>query len=440
MDLRPPPARSALRLALLALTLALLGVAPAAALAGSSTTYPSDGTFDANAGGWTQSGSCALLCSMTSTWDNTAGVGTPLGSLKSTFSAAVSVLGSGTATWRSPTFAWAPATPTSATFSVQRAATVAGLLGVGGAASWSASLVDETAGTTTSLVSEPLTTAMPFSLKSVSVTPSLLVQGHSYHLELATSMSVVLAAVSAAAVSFDQVALTGYVPSPPTIASASATPSSAGAGVSVQADGKGLSGTAWLEWGTTASLGQTTATIPVAAQSGNQTLALSLTGLNASTTYQYRVHVLTTDGEAITATQSFTTGAPTLGIALSGAVGLSALAPGQTSTGSGTVTVVSTGAWVLRVSDGGTSHPGHLLRTSGTTGADFLAAALGWSTSPLLGGTGGSGTLSGTPAVAATGALANVVTVTYSQPVGASEQLAFGAGYGLTTTWTVSAT
>jgi hypothetical protein len=427
-------------LALLVLALVALSAAPGSALAGSSQTYPSDGTFDTGTGGWTYSGSCALACSVAGTWDSTAGVGTPAGSLKTTFAAAVSVLGSGTGTWRSPTFVWAPATPTSATFSVQRAATVAGLLGLAGTASWNAVLVDETAVTSTTLVSETLSAAASFSLKSVPVTPSLLVQGHSYHLELATSMSVVLAAVSAASVSFDQVALTGYVPSPPTIASAAATPSNSGAGVSVQADSKGLSGTAWLEWGTGASLGQTTATVPVAAQSGNQTISLSLGGLSASTTYQYRVHVLTTDGEAITTTQSFTTGAPTLGIALSGAVALTGLGPGQTSTGIGTVTVVSTGAWVLRVSDSGAAHPGHLLRTTGTTGADFLATALGWSTSPLLGGTGASGTLSGTPVVAASGALANVVTVTYSQPVGASELLAFGNTYGLTTTWTVSAT
>jgi hypothetical protein len=134
------------------------------------------------------------------------------------------------------------------------------------------------------------------------------------------------------------------------------------------------------------------------------------------------------------------TTASVLGIASSGPVALTNFSPGQTATGTGSVTVTSTGpTWVLRIQDASVTNPGHLLRTSGSTGATALAQALQWSTTPLT-GTGGSGTLSGSAAVAASGTLSDVVSVTYSQVIGASEQLATGSVYGLTVTWTISAT
>ena len=132
--------------------------------------------------------------------------------------------------------------------------------------------------------------------------------------------------------------------------------------------------------------------------------------------------------------------ASVLGLAVSGAVVLTPLTPGSTSTGAGTVTVTSTGPWVLRVSDADASHPGHLLRTLGSTGTDFLASPLSWATTPMAGATGGSGALSGTAAVAASGTLTNVVTVGFSQPIGAGELLSSGSDYGLTVTWTISPT
>jgi hypothetical protein len=133
--------------------------------------------------------------------------------------------------------------------------------------------------------------------------------------------------------------------------------------------------------------------------------------------------------------------ASVLGIASSGPVALTNLTPGQTATGTGTVTVTSTGpTWVLRIQDASATNPGHLLRTTGSTGTSALAQALQWSASPSLGGTGGSGTLSGSATVAASGTLSDSVNVSYSQPVGATEQLAAGSVYSLTVTWTISAT
>ena len=69
-----------------------------------------------------------------------------------------------------------------------------------------------------------------------------------------------------------------------------------------------------------------------------------------------------------------------------------------------------------------------------------LAQALQWSASPSAGGTGSSGSLSGTSTVAASGTLSNVVTMNYSQQIGALEQLTTGSVYGLTVTLTVSST
>jgi hypothetical protein len=131
---------------------------------------------------------------------------------------------------------------------------------------------------------------------------------------------------------------------------------------------------------------------------------------------------------------------PTLGLSVSGPVVLAPFAPGQTATGSGTVAVVATGSWVLRVADLDGTTPGHLRRTAGTTGATSLADALDWQATPTLGGTGGSGTLSGSATAAASGTFSDVVNMDYSQHIGETEQLSTGSVYGLTVTVTVSST
>jgi hypothetical protein len=128
----------------------------------------------------------------------------------------------------------------------------------------------------------------------------------------------------------------------------------------------------------------------------------------------------------------------TLGLTVPTSVALANLLPGQTSQGSGAVAVVATGPWVLRLKDGASSNAGHLQRTVGTGGTSVLNNALAWSTTALH-GTGGSGTLNGTATTAASGTLVDTVTVTYSQNVDSTEQLAATNVYGLTVTWTLSA-
>jgi hypothetical protein len=149
--------------------------------------------------------------------------------------------------------------------------------------------------------------------------------------------------------------------------------------------------------------------------------------------------VLPAAGKADTQPVAGTTSS-VLGLSLSGAVALLNFAPGQTATGTGAVTVTSTGPWVLRLHDADATNPGHLLRTVGTSGASALAQTLQWSSAPTLGGTGASGSLTGSPALAASGSLSDLVNVTYTQPIGSTERLATGSVYGLTVTWTISAT
>lgn len=152
------------------------------------------------------------------------------------------------------------------------------------------------------------------------------------------------------------------------------------------------------------------------------------------------VALAATPGVALGAGQSVTgTIASTLGLGVPTPVVLTPLTPGSTSTGTGTVAVVANllDSWVMRVSDADPATPGRLRRTAGS-GAAALAQPLAWISTPLL-GTGGSGTLTGTPAVAASGTGIDTVAMGYSQPVGSGESLATGATYGLTVTVTVSA-
>jgi hypothetical protein len=128
-----------------------------------------------------------------------------------------------------------------------------------------------------------------------------------------------------------------------------------------------------------------------------------------------------------------------LGISISGPVTLTNFAPGRTATGAGTVTIIATGPWVLRLQDLNPATPGHLRRSTGTGGAVSLTNALEWTTTATL-GTGSSGTLSGASTVAASGPLSSIVSVGYTQRIGGAEKLVSGNVYSLSVTWTLSAT
>jgi hypothetical protein len=113
--------------------------------------------------------------------------------------------------------------------------------------------------------------------------------------------------------------------------------------------------------------------------------------------------------------------------------------PSTPGTSSSVVTVTSTQpSWNLTVHDSGVTTPGQMDRVNCVTRAplgDSLDNALSWS-APAA---GTSGSLSGTPAtVKANGSLVASVTVNFTQPIGATEDLTAGDCYGVTLTWTVT--
>jgi hypothetical protein len=119
--------------------------------------------------------------------------------------------------------------------------------------------------------------------------------------------------------------------------------------------------------------------------------------------------------------------------------------PGQTATASGAVMVTSTGPWYLKVADGGAATAGRMKRqhvaVTCETGTNELASALRVTGTPTLGGTSlGVVNIGATATNIASGTLSDVVTTSYSQPIGATEKLTTGCVYKLTATYTVTAT
>jgi hypothetical protein len=143
-------------------------------------------------------------------------------------------------------------------------------------------------------------------------------------------------------------------------------------------------------------------------------------------------------GSALAATSSNDV-AGTVGSELS----VSATAPGAMSfspstdgLSSSTVTVSSTqSAWTLSISDAGATTPGQLDKVDCTTrvaSSGSLASALGWA-GPAL-----SGSLSDTAATVKSGASVEDVAVSFTQAIGATEDLVADDCYQLAVTWTVT--
>ncbi len=126
-----------------------------------------------------------------------------------------------------------------------------------------------------------------------------------------------------------------------------------------------------------------------------------------------------------------------LGVTTPAALAFSHAAP---ATASSVATVTSTQTlWTLSISDAagtGGANPGKMLKTAGAGPATVgtpLANALQWSPQ---GGT--LAALSGTPATVGTGTLVGTKTVTFSQALGATENVTAGDAYALTAKYTVN--
>lgn len=169
---------------------------------------PSNTTFSGSAAGWSSASSCSLLCTVTNAYDD--GSGNPSGSIATSFATALGLLSTatGVGTWSSDSFTWTAGAPGAVTVALDRRATVSGLLAVGGTATYAVRLVDETVPGSTTLLSGTLTGDdagwVPL---SASPAPGVVVSGHAYHLEIATTFTAAVALLSGHSVTYDNVTL-----------------------------------------------------------------------------------------------------------------------------------------------------------------------------------------------------------------------------------------
>ncbi|MGD9570857.1 MAG: hypothetical protein AB7V62_03090 [Thermoleophilia bacterium] len=176
------------------------GVAP--------TTFPSAHAFDGSLAGWSVTDTSAVLCAISSAHDGSDGA--PAGSIRSTYGALLNLLGLlawCNSRWESDTFTWDDGVPASVAFSMDRAVDANGLLGLV-TTTWEAHLVDETAGTTTPLVSGNATTDLGWATQAAAgLGPEDIVPGHTYRIRIDVAFSSLLSLVSGLGFNADNAAL-----------------------------------------------------------------------------------------------------------------------------------------------------------------------------------------------------------------------------------------
>jgi hypothetical protein len=174
----------------------IAGLALPAAAGADTTAYPSGGsTFSGSAEGWVGvGGSCAPVTGLDATCSTSAqysgAQGNPAGSIESTINVVANGGGllTGTTTWTSPDFTLS-APVKAAAFAMDRQLDSAGLVVLDPQSSYSATLVDRTAGgRTTPLQSDTLGTAdTTFTRQGNAVPAGALVQGHTYAISIRTT-------------------------------------------------------------------------------------------------------------------------------------------------------------------------------------------------------------------------------------------------------------
>lgn len=187
---------------------ALAAAAPAAA---APSVAPANGGFPVDSAGWSSAGSCtnpaALLCTVTNRYRSD--VGAPPGSMDAVFSNQVNAVGEGSSLLASPSFAWRGGPATSLAFAYDRRGDVAQMVRLGGEVHAVVDLVDTTAGRRTTIVpTQPVLPTARFATTSAQVPAGVLVDGHSYRLELTTIFRNLVAAQTEATVGYDNVRLT----------------------------------------------------------------------------------------------------------------------------------------------------------------------------------------------------------------------------------------
>lgn len=189
-----------------------------------TTAYPAGGsTFDTDSQGWVGSAtSCtlplALVCDATNDYDPTAG--NPPGSIATNVNVLLGIgsanLLTGNGTWTSPAFTVPAGQPISgAAFAYDRSFAAGGLLNLEPTSTVQVTLVDETAGTSASILTDVLTEDdADF---AAATAPAAVVGGHTYRLSLTTTTSATLSLSVLAADSqtrFDNIALSVQTSAP----------------------------------------------------------------------------------------------------------------------------------------------------------------------------------------------------------------------------------
>ncbi|HXM87481.1 MAG TPA: hypothetical protein VN889_07580, partial [Solirubrobacteraceae bacterium] len=314
------------------------------ALATTPVVVPAGGDFEQTPLVYSTQATCGLLCKIAVSRQAE-------GSnhyLHTEYESLLGVIGTdaGTATITSPQFTWTKSTPSAVTFAIERRGSLSDLIGINSGVTFTVALVDETASTTTSIVSEELSSSQAtFAPLSVSVPVADIADGHTYRLAIGESFRSLLGVVGSASVDVDNAGL-AITPSPatPSIGTTSlGTPGEHSVSGAATIDPHGEATTYALQYGTSTAYGAEAGlgAIP-AGEEGFQQVTSSLTGLQPNTTYHARFVVKDAGGSTFGEDMIFTTAAlspPSVSAASVGAITESGsivdatVDPGQSTTG-----------------------------------------------------------------------------------------------------------
>lgn len=294
-----------------------LSAAFASTASSATTVLPSSAEerdFVTTDGGWTSAVDYGdLVCipgvtcpTATPSYRSSGGLaGAGDGHLRQTFGTLLGVLGTTTITWTSPTFV-APSGTDTATVTMQIRPQIASLLAIGSVSVQTRIVDDADPSQTFVVATTPLTAASAsFGSRQLTVDPAKLVGGRSYRIQIATSHTTSVSAVTSGNVDLDSVALTLSDLSPPLNLAGSFTAGAVRGTVETNGSATDVS----VEYGPTAAYGSTTTPVTVTG-SGSRSFSIPLTGLTLGTSYHYRVVATNADGTVRTADATFVPAAP----------------------------------------------------------------------------------------------------------------------------------
>ncbi|HUA74919.1 MAG TPA: fibronectin type III domain-containing protein [Solirubrobacteraceae bacterium] len=303
---------------------------------------PAGGDFEATPLSYSTRTTCGLLCTLTVSRQQEGANHY----LHSEYESLLGLLGTntGTATITSPQFTWTKATPNAVTFAFERRDSLGESLGLNSGVEFTATLVDDSAATSTAILTEALAPEAAFTAHSVPVPAADIADGHTYHLVVTETFHTLLGLATVATVDLDNVglAITPAATAPSIGSTSLGTPGERSVTGTATIDPHGEETTYAIQYGTTASYGSETTvqTIP-AGQEGLQQVTSALSGLTPGTNYHARFVVKSAGGTTFGNDMTFATAPPsqpTVGTATvgsitsTGAIVSDTVDPGQNAT------------------------------------------------------------------------------------------------------------